>query len=650
MSAGRSATPSVSETTPSDTGARRGRWRDWINPVRVVRRSLPARMVVSALTGGIVLILLLFLVVSAMIRDDVYAERRVFLLADARMRTVSVQAEPDLLESATPEELTTAAQQIVDRLGQGSGNARRMGVALVRNRDAAGEASIGDLASDEDLLPLISQDLSAELAGSAEGTQAWRQITLPDPTERVPGVVIGSQVTMPQAGAYDLYLFYSLSPEQRLVSLTTRSTALAAAAFLLMLVLAVWALAWRVLLPIRRTSEAARRLTDGHLDERVKVSGEDEIASLGRAFNEMADSLEHQIDSWERLSAVQRLFVTDVSHEMRTPLTSIGLAAEQLEEARDEIASPLARRSLDVLVSETSRLRKLFDDLLTISRVDSGKVQLSAVDQDLRLLVTSVVQDSQTHIERMGAHVTLDLPDGPVIAQMDTVRVERIVRNLLLNALEHAEGTQIDLTVAGDEVAVAVRVRDHGVGMTPEVASKVFDRFYRADTSRQRTLGGSGLGLSIASEDASLHGGALEAWGWPGEGASFLLTLPRLLGEEGAPGDLQGHRPLPVVPDDVPEIARYVPTSGTLGTPGSAALPTTPVTRRSTELAAEVPVVGGEKAGAGVGASEGVAAVVLPPSVRRPHRMRQVSRGGSGVTVHGPHEVPTAQTPAEAED
>ena len=609
-------------------------------------------MVVSALTGGVVLIVLLVLVVSAMIRDDVYAERRVFLLADARMRTVGVQAELNLLENAPPEELTATAQQIVDRLGQGTGNARRMGVALVRNRDAAGEASIGDLTSDEALLPLISQDLAAELVGGAEGAQAWRQITLSESGAQVPGVVIGSQVTMPQAGAYDLYLFYSLAPEQRLVSLTTRSTALAAAGFLLMLVLAVWVLAWRVLLPIRRTSEAARRLTDGHLDERVKVRGEDEIAALGRAFNEMADWLGHQIDSWERLSAVQRLFVTDVSHEMRTPLTSIGLAAEQLEEARDEIASPLARRSLDVLVSETSRLRRLFDDLLAISRVDSGKVKLSAVDQDLRLLVSSVVEDSQTYIDRVGAHVNVELPGEPVIAQMDTVRVERIVRNLLINALEHAEGTQIDVSVAGDEVAVAVRVRDHGVGMTPEVASKVFDRFYRADTSRKRTLGGSGLGLSIASEDASLHGGALEAWGWPGEGASFLLTLPRLLGEDDAPGDLRGHRPLPVVPDDVPEIARYVPTSGTSGAPGPAALPTAPVTRRSTEVTALAsPSDAQEAAGAGRG-GEGTV-VALPPSVRRLHRMRPDRRGGSGgsgITVRGPHEAPSAQTPAEAGD
>ncbi|WP_328705045.1 MtrAB system histidine kinase MtrB [Actinomyces faecalis] len=642
----------MSPATPSQSAGRR-HLPDWCNPVRVVRRSLPARMALSALTGGIVLIILLVLVVSAMIRDDVYAERRGFLLLDARMRTTSVQTELDLLDGATPEDLTAAAQQIVDRLGQGPGNVRRMGVALVRNRDAAGEASIGGLASDERLLSLISQDLSAELVGAADGAQAWRQVALPDPGGTVPGVVIGSRVTLPQAGAYDLYLFYSLSPEQRLVSLTTRSIVLAATAFLLMLVMAVWVLAWRVLLPIRRTSEAARRLTDGHLDERVKVSGEDEIASLGRAFNEMADSLEHQIDSWERLSAVQRLFVTDVSHELRTPLTSIGLAAEQLEEARDEITSPLARRSLDVLVSETSRLRRLFDDLLTISRVDSGKVQLSAVEQDLGLLVSSVVQDTATHIDRMGAQVRLDRPAQPVIAQMDTVRVERIVRNLLLNALEHAEGTRIDLTVAGDEVAVAVRVRDHGVGMTPEVARKVFDRFYRADTSRKRTLGGSGLGLSIASEDASLHGGSLEAWGWPGEGASFLLTLPRRLGEEGTPGDLQGHRPLPVVPDDVPEVARYVPTSGTLGAPGPAVLPATPVTRRSSELAVEVPAPGRKDAASAAGTSEAAGEAALPPSVRRLHRMRQGARGtgaGSGVTVHGPDEPPSGRTPAEAED
>jgi len=139
---------------------------------------------------------------------------------------------------------------------------------------------------------------------------------------------------------------------------------------------------------------------------------------------------------------------------------------------------------------------------------------------------------------------------------VDVARVERILRNLIVNALEHAEGSPIDITVAANDDAVAVRVRDHGVGMSPDVVKKVFDRFYRADPSRKRTLGGTGLGLSISLEDAVLHGGTLTAWGWPADGASFLLTLPRRLGPDATPGNFTKPGPLGVVPDDAPPVSR----------------------------------------------------------------------------------------------
>ena len=168
----------------------------------------------------------------------------------------------------------------------------------------------------------------------------------------------------------------------------------------------------------------------------------------------------------------------------------------------------------------------------------------------MREVVTSVLEINAFHVTGSGAQIRLHLPDEPVVAQIDVRRVERIIRNLVINALEHAESKPIDITVAGNEQAVAVRVRDHGVGMSPDVVSKVFDRFFRADASRKRTLGGTGLGLSISLEDAHLHGGTLTAWGWPSEGASFLLTLPRELGPEGTAGHLNGPGPLELVPED----------------------------------------------------------------------------------------------------
>jgi two-component system, OmpR family, sensor histidine kinase MtrB len=139
----------------------------------------------------------------------------------------------------------------------------------------------------------------------------------------------------------------------------------------------------------------------------------------------------------------------------------------------------------------------------------------------------------------------LQLPGEPCMAEVDWRRVERILRNLLVNAVEHGEGEDIVVSVAADRDAVALAVRDHGVGLRPGEAQMVFDRFWRADPARARTTGGTGLGLSIAREDAQLHGGWLQAWGEQSRGSQFRLSLPRVAGAE-----LRGS-PLPLVPPDV---------------------------------------------------------------------------------------------------
>ena len=599
------------------------------------RRSLGLRMVALTLSIGIVLIVLLTLVVSNLIRDDVFEDRSVAILSDAHQRVAAAQAELDNADTTTADQVAVATKNMVAKLGQISAASGAIGVVFLRASDETSTPVVNNMYTDPGLLGLVGDDLAATVAGGQEGRQYWKSVTVPGADGgQVPGIIVGSRVSVPTAGGYDLYLVYTLQPEQQLIDLTTRAIALAAIGFLLMLVLTVWALAVGVLIPVRRTSLAVRRLAEGHLDERLKVTGEDEIATLSRSFNEMAGSLARQLENWERLSSVQRLFVSDVSHELRTPLTSITLAAERLDEVRDEIDDPLALRSLDILLREVTRFRRLFDDLLAISRVDSGKVRLSVAEQDLTALVEAVIADNQIHIDRLGADVRVHAPDEPVVAQMDTVRVERIVRNVLVNALEHAEGTPIDITVAGNEGAVAVRVRDHGVGMTPEVASKVFDRFYRAAPSRQRTLGGTGLGLSISAEDAVLHGGTLEVWGWPDEGASFLLTLPRHLGADGERGALTGPRPLDVVPEDAPELAKAgFRAAGVVPAVKATYLPPAPASRRTTEPRTIITPEEGDDAPA-------------PP----PGAVREAVEGERGrVTVRGPGFVSTAQTPEDVQ-
>jgi two-component system, OmpR family, sensor histidine kinase MtrB len=249
----------------------------------------------------------------------------------------------------------------------------------------------------------------------------------------------------------------------------------------------------------------------------------------------------------EDLSQVQRLFVSDVSHELRTPLTTIKFAAELLFASREQFDGPVAR-SAEILQSQLERFEALLTDLLEISRYDANVATLDPEPVDICDLARNAADVAQQLAERRRAKIEFRLPAEPCVADVDRCRVERILRNLLVNAVEHGEGKDAVVTVAGDSAAVAVAVRDYGIGLSPGQERLVFERFWRADPARARTTGGTGLGLAIALEDARIHGGWLEAWGEPGRGSVFRLTLPRTVGAE-----LAGS-PLPLVPDEA-EVA-----------------------------------------------------------------------------------------------
>jgi two-component system sensor histidine kinase MtrB len=202
------------------------------------------------------------------------------------------------------------------------------------------------------------------------------------------------------------------------------------------------------------------------------------------------------------------------------------MAADVLHEGRAD-DQPAAARSAELLQTELDRFESLLVDLLEISRYDAGAASLDTDDVDVVALLRRIVDQLGGLAERRGSEIRLSVPTTPVFAEIDHVRVERVLRNLLVNAVDHAEGGPVEVAVAGDEHAVAIVVRDHGVGLKPGEASLVFTRFWRGDPSRARSTGGTGLGLAIALEDVRLHGGWLQAWGEPGVGAAFRMTLPR---------------------------------------------------------------------------------------------------------------------------
>jgi two-component system sensor histidine kinase MtrB len=343
--------------------------------------------------------------------------------------------------------------------------------------------------------------------------------------------------------AYQLYYFFPLSQLQSELALIQRTLALVGLALVFLLAGIAWLVTRWVVMPVARAAQGAQKLSTGKLDERLAVRGEDEIAALATSFNEMAASLQDKMRELEELSHVQRQFVSDVSHELRTPLTTIKMAADLLHESRAQMESAAAR-SAELLQSQIGRFESLLTDLLEISRYDANAATLDAELVDVCDIVRQSADDAQHLAERRGARIEFRLPAEPCLAEMDRRRVERILRNLLCNAVEHGEGRDVVVTSAVDRDAVAVAVRDFGVGLVAGQEHLVFDRFWRADPARARTTGGTGLGLAIALEDARLHGGWLEAWGRPGKGSVFRLTLPRSVGAE-----LAGS-PLPLAPDE----------------------------------------------------------------------------------------------------
>jgi two-component system sensor histidine kinase MtrB len=221
---------------------------------------------------------------------------------------------------------------------------------------------------------------------------------------------------------------------------------------------------------------------------------------------------------------VQQRFVADVSHELRTPLTTVRMAADLLHDKRQDLPADDAR-AVELLQNQLNRFEALLADLLETSRQDSGSVHLSYEEVELRMLVDRVVAALQPLADEVGCRVEV-VGASSLVAECDALRVERIMANLLSNALEHGRGNPVIVEVSQEGGQALLAVTDHGIGLSQAELASVFTRFWRADPSRVRRIGGTGLGLSIALGDARAHGGALTASGAPGEGATFTLLLP----------------------------------------------------------------------------------------------------------------------------
>lgn len=400
---------------------------------------------------------------------------------------------------------------------------------------------------------LVSAGIRAEsvpesLVATVEGQEGMfvtpTEVVFTDPaTAAEPGWAIGTALIGATGERYPVYYIFPMTTELQTLRVLTGAVAGTGVALVAALALVSYLVTHQVVRPVRRASQTALRLASGELGERMAVRGTDDLASLAKSMNRMAAQLQQRIRELETLSTLQQRFVSDVSHELRTPLTTIKMASDVIHESRFAL-DPMTARSAELMHTEIERFDAMLADLLEISRFDAGAAVLTLEDADVALLAEAEVESARPMADSLGIDLVLEVRGDDTTAMMDPRRIRRILRNLITNAIEHAEGRPVRVVVASDEDAVAVTVRDHGVGFEAEDAARVFDRFWRADPSRTRIVGGSGLGLAISMEDARLHHGWLTAWGRPNRGAQFRLTIPREPDHE-----LSGS-PLPVIPVD----------------------------------------------------------------------------------------------------
>jgi two-component system sensor histidine kinase MtrB len=531
--------------------------------LRLWRRNIQLRVVATTLLMSLGVVLLLGVVVIGQVKNGLLDAKRQAAQSQAMGGFGVAKEKAGNTSSGTSGTATSARSQtdagawltaLVEALASGGQGAYSV-VAL--SSDAQTQTFARDSGDSTDstgtrgprasgsVLPeeSVPAQLRAALDTSTKVQEQYTTMVRDNSGENQAALAVGQRLMDPNGHPYQLYYLFPFDQEEKTLNLVKGTLATAGIFVVVLLGAIAWMVVRQVVTPVRMAAGISERLAAGRLQERMKVSGEDDIARLGESFNKMAQTLQVKIQQLEDLSRMQRRFVSDVSHELRTPLTTVRMAADVIHDAREDFDAATSR-SAELLQTQLDRFESLLSDLLEISRFDAGAADLAAEPIDLRDVVRRVVEAAEPLTERKGSRVVVRGDEQPVIAEADARRVERVLRNLVVNAVEHGDGKDVVIRLASAGGAVAIAVRDYGVGLKPGEATRVFNRFWRADPARARTTGGTGLGLSIAVEDARLHGGWLQAWGEPGGGSQFRLTLPRTAGES-----LRGS-PIALEPED----------------------------------------------------------------------------------------------------
>lgn len=517
------------------------RYLDWRAGLRTVvklwRSSLQLRTVAITVILSSITVWIIGGYMSFSVGTNLFESRREQVLDSSSRATIAAQGRFDAVDDADSVDLDSVTALALAAVNQAASTPDT--IAILRTKGEDGRNAPVDRISGG-YATLISSDLRETVAASDRRSSYLQSVTLTnDEGVTSPGIIVGSQLSVPNGDQYELYLVYDLTDTAQTLAFLQQTLLLGGLSLIVLIGAITYVVVRLVVGPVRMAAETSERFAAGELEARIPERGDDVIATLARSFNGMAASLQQQITRLASLSQLQQRFVSDVSHELRTPLTTIRLAGDVLYDQRESFP-PATARTAELLHTQVQRFEILLADLLEMSRYDAGAVDMEVEPTNIVRLVDDAIEAMAPLGESKGSQLRLVAPGGYFEAELDARRIRRILQNLIGNAIDHGEGKPIVIYVDSNEEAVAIAVRDYGVGMTTASVERVFDRFWRADPSRQRTTGGTGLGLAISLEDAALHGGWLEVWSSPGEGSCFRLTLPRLRGATltGSPLDL----------------------------------------------------------------------------------------------------------------
>ena len=493
------------------------------SPLKAWRSSLVIRITGTIVTLSLVLIWLLGSALFSQVSSGIFDEKLKLSILDAQSTARNTQIQ--LIYSNYQEK--AAFISVFDEIlalppNTYEGTAKEIAVFSFSN---IGESYVFEGTSNF-LDPKSIPPKFRETTRKAKDSQWERAQLVYTDGKTEPGIVVGNNLTISGVGKYEFYVIFSLAQQERTMSLIFNYLLLAGVVLTFLIGLTTYFVMRRLIAPIQDAARVAEELTNGNLDLRMDFQGEDEIASLGYSFNEMAVSLQQQISRLENLSKLQQRFVSDVSHELRTPLTTIRMASQVIFATKDTF-EPTVARSAELLISQIERFESLLTDLLEVSRFDAQAAVMEVEEIDLVALVKETIDYVHPSQDRI---ITLQAPNTSIMVDVDPRRIKRIIRNLISNALDHREDKRVDVRIAETDNEVSVGVRDYGSGFNFVDRKMLFERVWRADSSRARSTGGTGLGLSISLEDAKLHQGEIDAWGERGKGAHFVLTIPKYAG------------------------------------------------------------------------------------------------------------------------